>query len=86
MPTPSGDWPISTARRSGIPEEVDHVRRYRQRVGRHAQSLWTFYLAFSFFRIAAILQEVRSRARSGQARSADFAHVGTNAAPLAEIH
>ena len=46
---------------------------------------WDFYLAFAFFRIAAILQGVRRRAETGQASSADAAHVGAKAEPLAKL-
>ncbi|MDX3911455.1 MAG: phosphotransferase [Sphingobium sp.] len=69
----------------GIPEEDAYVRRYCARTGRDDIPHWQFYLAFSFFRVAAILQGVRSRALNGQASSADAAEVGAKAGPLAQI-
>lgn len=69
----------------GLPEEADYVRRYCERTGRSDIAHWNFYLAFSLFRLAAILQGVRARALSGQASSHDAADVGAKAGPLAEI-
>ena len=69
----------------GIPEEADYVARYCARTGRASIPDWDFYLAFSLFRLAAILQGVRKRAQDGQASSADAAEVGARARPLAEI-
>jgi aminoglycoside phosphotransferase (APT) family kinase protein len=69
----------------GIPSESDYVKRYCERTGRSALPSWPFYLAFSLFRVAAILQGVWRRAQDGQASSTDAAEVGAKAAPLAEI-
>ena len=69
----------------GIPEEGDYVARYCARTGRTGIPDWDFYLAFSMFRLAAILQGVWKRAQDGQASSADAADVGARARPLAEI-
>lgn len=69
----------------GIPEEDEYVRRYCERTGRSELPNWNFYLAFSLFRVAAILQGVRHRAQTGQASSADAEEVGAKAAPLADI-
>lgn len=51
----------------GIPSEEAYVARYCERVGMGDLSAWTFALAFSFFRVAAILQGVKKRALSGNA-------------------
>ncbi|MEQ6332672.1 phosphotransferase family protein [Sphingobium sp. MK2] len=69
----------------GIPHEAAYVRSYCER--RHIAAIpsWNFYLAFSLFRVAAILQGVRKRAQDGQASAADALDVGAKAAPLAEI-
>ena len=40
----------------GIPSEADYVARYCRRAGLPGLDNWAFYLAFSFFRFAAILQ------------------------------
>lgn len=69
----------------GIPEEFDYVRRYCERTGRSDIPHWNFYLAFSLFRVAAILQGVWRRARDGQASSADGLEVGGKGHALAEI-
>lgn len=69
----------------GIPEEPEYVRRYCSRTGRDDLPSWDFYLAFSLFRLAAILQGVWKRAQEGQASAEDAAIVGAKAHPLAEI-
>lgn len=69
----------------GIPTEADYVERYRVRTGRKEIPGWDFYLAFSLFRVAAILQGVWKRAQTGQASSADAAETGAKASPLAAI-
>ncbi|WP_066554640.1 phosphotransferase [Croceicoccus bisphenolivorans] len=70
---------------TGIPEEAEYVRRYCERTGRDEIPNWNFYLAFSLFRVASILQGVWKRAQQGQASAADAAIVGAKAHPLAEI-
>ncbi|RKF22028.1 phosphotransferase family protein [Altericroceibacterium spongiae] len=72
-------------KRMGIPREEDYLRLYLQRSGRSDIPCWNFYLAFSLFRVAAILQGVWSRAQSGQASATDAETVGRKAAPLAAI-
>lgn len=69
----------------GIPQEADYVRLYCERTGRPGVPQWNFYLAFSLFRVAAILQGVWRRSQDGQASSADAELVGAKAHPLAEI-
>lgn len=51
----------------GIPTEEDYVARYCERAGLAGIPNWDFYLAFSLFRMAAILQGVLKRALSGNA-------------------
>lgn len=69
----------------GIPEEAAYVRLYCERTGRTDIPRWNFYLAFSLFRLAAILQGVWRRSQDGQASSADAATVGAKSPALAEI-
>ncbi|MEO9613478.1 MAG: phosphotransferase family protein [Nitratireductor sp.] len=57
----------------GIPSEEDYVARYRERRGIGAIDDWTYYLAFSFFRLAAICQGVYKRALDGNASNPDKA-------------
>ena len=67
-----------------IPSEQAFVDQYRQRTGAGKISNWPFYLAFSYFRLAAILQGVLKRALDGNASSKKALQVGRMARPLAE--
>jgi aminoglycoside phosphotransferase (APT) family kinase protein len=51
----------------GLPTEEEYVAQYCERRGLPAIDNWTFYLAFSFFRLAAICQGVYKRALDGNA-------------------
>jgi len=51
----------------GIPSEPDYVARYLERTGSEPIGNWPFYLAFSIFRLAAIIQGVIKRAADGNA-------------------
>ena len=51
----------------GIPTEQEFIERYCERRGIEKLEHWHFYLAFSFFRLAAILQGVAHRGRAGNA-------------------
>jgi len=67
---------------SGIPSEAEFVRAYCRRTGRDGIVGWNFYLAFSMFRLASIMQGVYRRILDGTVAS-NFAAV--NQAPeLAE--
>ncbi len=57
----------------GIPTEADYVARYCARTGIDGIPRWDFYLAFSLFRMAAILQGVLKRALSGNASNPERA-------------
>jgi len=67
----------------GIPEEKDYVAQYCERMGIDHIEHWVFYLAFSFFRLAAIAQGVAKRAQEGNASSKEASKVGSYVAPLA---
>lgn len=54
-------------RAHGLPTEEEYVARYCERRGISGIPDWNFYLAFSFFRLAAILQGVHKRALDGSA-------------------
>jgi len=69
----------------GIPDENSFVAAYCAARGVRAPANWDFYLAYSFFRIAAILQGVYARARAGNAAAADAREMGARVAPLAEL-
>src|SRR5690606_4408073 len=68
----------------GIPDEAGFVAAYCDARGIAAPANWDFYLAYSFFRIAAILQGVYARARAGNAAAPDAVEVVAGVATLAE--
>jgi aminoglycoside phosphotransferase (APT) family kinase protein len=69
---------------AGIPEEAAYVAAYCRRTVRDEIPAWDFYMVYSLFRIAAILQGIAKRAVDGTAASAEAAEVGRIARPLAE--
>ena len=68
----------------GIPTEHEYVAAYCRRTGRQGIDSFDFYILFSMFRIAAILQGIAKRAIEGTAASARAVDVGRRARPLAE--
>jgi aminoglycoside phosphotransferase (APT) family kinase protein len=69
----------------GIPLEAQMVAQYCALRGIGAIDHWPFYLAFSFFRLAAILQGVLKRAQDGNASSEKAVQVGQMAGHLAQL-
>lgn len=69
----------------GIPSEDEYVALYCERMGIDSIPNWNFYLAFSFFRLAAILQGVKRRAIDGNASSDKAMKMGSLVSPLAEM-
>jgi aminoglycoside phosphotransferase (APT) family kinase protein len=67
----------------GIPDEAAIVERYCASRGIAGITHWHFYLAFSFFRLAAIAQGVLKRALDGNASSSKAMEVGKMAGTLA---
>lgn len=68
-----------------IPEDNSYVTSYCERTGRDEIKHWNFYLAFCFFRLAAIVQGVKKRALDGTASSAEAESRGNLVQPLAEL-
>ncbi len=68
----------------GIPSEEEYVAKYCERMGIDGIENWSFYLAFSFFRLAAIAQGVAKRAADGNASSKSAHSVGAMVQPLAQ--
>ena len=68
----------------GVPDEAQVVARYCELRGIEPIRDWHFYLAFSFFRLAAIAQGVKARALQGNASNTAALRVGNMAGPLAE--
>jgi len=54
----------------GLPAEEELLERYAAKTGRAGIEDWPVYMAFSFFRIAAIVQGVAARAALGNVSSA----------------
>ena len=50
----------------GIPTDTEYMEEYCRRAGIPPVHNWNFYMAFSFFRVAAILQGVYKRAIEGK--------------------
>ncbi|ANN76240.1 phosphotransferase family protein [Bordetella flabilis] len=69
----------------GIPSEEQVVAGYCAARGIEPPRDWDVYLAYSFFRIAAILQGIYARAQAGNAAGADAAEMGARVAPLAQL-
>ncbi|MDZ7782191.1 MAG: phosphotransferase [Halioglobus sp.] len=55
----------------GIPSDEEYIARYCERTGRAGIDNWNFYLVFSLFRLAAIIQGIVKRAQVGTASSSD---------------
>lgn len=68
----------------GIPSEQQVLVRYCQQSGRGSIADWHVFVAFSLFRLAAILQGVYARALQGNASNADALQVGQRAGLLAD--
>ncbi len=69
----------------GIPTEQEYVAQYCQRMNIDGIEHWPFYLAFCFFRLAAIVQGVKKRALDGNASSEKAQQVGALVTPLSEL-
>jgi aminoglycoside phosphotransferase (APT) family kinase protein len=69
----------------GVPEEDEIVAQYCALRGLPAIDNWSFYLAFSFFRLASIAQGVKARALQGNASSAEAHEVAKMVEPLAQL-
>ena len=68
----------------GLPDEQAIIRRYCEKTGREGIGDWHVFLAFSLFRLAAILQGVYKRALDGNAANANALEVGKRASLLAD--
>lgn len=69
----------------GIPEEDALIEHYCAARGIDRPAHMQFYLAFSFFRLAAILQGVYKRGLDGNASSARAVRMGKQVEPLATM-
>jgi len=69
----------------GIPSEQEYLGFYCEQMGLDSIPNWNFYLVFSFFRLAAILQGVKKRALDGNASSQKALQMGEFVEPLAKM-
>ncbi|MEZ5743089.1 MAG: phosphotransferase family protein [Sphingomonadaceae bacterium] len=51
----------------GLPSEAEYIAAYCARTGRESIPNWDFYLAFNFFRLAAIFHGIKGRVLRGNA-------------------
>ena len=68
----------------GIPTEEEYVAQYCDRMGIDKIENWPFYIAFSVFRLAAILQGIAKRASQGNASNDTAVQMGAFVGPLAQ--
>jgi aminoglycoside phosphotransferase (APT) family kinase protein len=68
----------------GIPSEKDYVAAYCERTGRSRSPDWEFYMVYSLFRLAAIMQGIAKRAIDGTAASREAVELGRKARPTGE--
>ncbi|KUR71669.1 aminoglycoside phosphotransferase [Novosphingobium fuchskuhlense] len=54
----------------GLPTEADYIAAYCARTGRESIPNWDYYLAFNFFRLAAIMHGIKGRVLRGTASNA----------------
>jgi len=80
-----GGPPLNTLRHLGIPTEQEYVARYCEVTGRSEISNWNFYLAFSFFRYASIIQGVYKRGLQGNASSQSARGLGAAVQGVGDI-
>ena len=69
----------------GLPGEEAHRDAYCERAGRGEIADWRFYMAFAFFRMAAICQGVYARGLKGNASAPNAHEYGDRARALAEL-
>src|SRR3984893_8526970 len=68
----------------GIPTEEDYVAAYCRHTGRGPIADWDFYIVYSLFRLAAIMQGIAKRAIEGTAAGDDAAELGRLARRIGE--
>jgi aminoglycoside phosphotransferase (APT) family kinase protein len=66
----------------GIPTEEEYVAKYCERMGLAGIPGWNFCLAFSFFRLAAIVQGVKKRGLEGNASNPERARKSGEMVPI----
>ncbi|CAB1062132.1 acyl-CoA dehydrogenase, putative phosphotransferase [Olavius sp. associated proteobacterium Delta 1] len=74
-----------TGSATGIPSEEEFLAEYCRLSGRDGIPNWNFYLAFSFFRLASILQGVYKRGIMGNASSTEAMERGRMAREISDL-
>lgn len=69
----------------GIPTEREYLDAYARRTNRREIPDWNFFVAFSLFRLAAIVQGVYKRGLDGNASSETAKNYGDRARALADL-
>ena len=69
----------------GIPTERQYISAYCENRGISEIQHWNFYMAFSFYRFAAILQGVKKRSLDGNASNPRALKLAELIGPLAEM-
>ncbi len=69
----------------GIPSEQEYLAAYARRTGRKEVPCFDFFLAFSLFRLAAIVQGVYKRGLDGNASSETATKYGNRARGMADL-
>jgi len=69
---------------AGVPPVVAYIADYCRRTGRSGIPNLAVYMAYNFFRLAAILQGILGRVRDGTAANAEAAAMARQVRPLAE--
>ena len=67
-----------------MPGEAEYIEMYCRHAGRSSIPQWNFYLAFSMFRLASILQGVYARGLQGNAASSYALQRGAAARLIAD--
>ena len=68
----------------GVPTEDEYVAAYCARTGHGRIADWEFYMVYSLFRLAAIMQGIAKRAIDGTAASREAVELGRLARPVGE--
>lgn len=69
----------------GIPSLEDYAASYCEKTGINVLPHLNFYLAYNFFRLAAIFQGIVARARSGNAANENAEAMASQVGPLAKV-
>ena len=81
----SGGYAGMDLKAFGIPTEPEYLAAYASRTGRAGIEHWNFYVAFSVFRLAAIVQGVYKRGLDGNASSTTATKYGNRAKAMADL-